>query len=85
MESYLFNSNIGRKYFGVVPEGASPSMVKVSQDYMRNFKVPYMGDIDKQREIIEKFDRQTQALSNLVSLKKDAERKINTILAIIWK
>jgi len=82
---YLFNSNIGRKYFGVVPEGASPSMVKVSQDYMRNFKVPYMGDINKQRGIIEKFDSQMQALSNLTLLKKDAEEKINMILLMIWR
>ncbi len=39
----LFNSTWGRNYFGKTPQGASPSMVKVSQDYMGKFAVPYFG------------------------------------------
>jgi restriction endonuclease S subunit len=41
----LFNSTLGRQYFGNVPLGASPSMVKVSQKYMENFQVPFLGNI----------------------------------------
>jgi len=49
---WLFNSKIGRTCFGVVPPGASPTMVKVSQDYMSAFLVPLMGDLVRQQEVI---------------------------------
>jgi type I restriction-modification system DNA methylase subunit len=53
----LFNSTFGRQYFGNVPLGASPSMVKVSQKYMENFQVPFLGSIKMQQKIIEKSQR----------------------------
>lgn len=79
-----FNSKLGRDYFGNVPEGASPSMVKVSQGYMMNFKVPYLNDINSQRRIITEIDAQLQILEGLQKMEIEAQRKINRILAEVW-
>lgn len=81
---YLFNSNLGRRYFGVVPEGGTPSMIKVSADYMKSFKIPFMGDIKTQMEIVEELDQQMQALEGVRLLKFEAERRINEISARVW-
>jgi type I restriction-modification system DNA methylase subunit/restriction endonuclease S subunit len=82
--AYLFNSNIGRKYFGIVPEGGTPSMIKVSADYMKLFPVPYIGDLETQRQIVEKLDKQMQALEGVRLLKSEAEKQIEAILAKVW-
>ena len=79
-----FNSRLGREYFGSVPEGASPSMVKVSQGYMSNFKVPYLNDIETQRQIVSELDAQMQILEGLRKMKTEAEKKINQILSDVW-
>jgi restriction endonuclease S subunit len=81
---YLFNSNLGRKYFGIVPEGGTPSMIKVSSDYMRKFPIPYLGNIDTQRQIVEKLDRQMKALEGVRMLKAEAQKRIEEILAGVW-
>lgn len=81
---YLFNSNLGRRYFGVVPEGASPSMVKVSQEYMKKFMVPYFGNIEKQKEIVQQINKQIKALEGVALLRFDAEQRIDRILDKIW-
>ncbi|MFA5340938.1 MAG: N-6 DNA methylase [Clostridia bacterium] len=81
---YLFNSNLGRKYFGVVPAGGTPSMIKVSADYMKGFKIPFMGDIKTQTEIVEELDKQIQALEAVRFLKSEAEKRTNETLAGIW-
>ncbi len=79
-----FNSKLGRDYFGNVPEGASPSMVKVSQDYMMNFKVPHLNNIVRQQQIISELDSQMQILEGLRIIKVEAENKIGKILADVW-
>lgn len=81
---YLFNSNVGRKYFGVVPEGGTPSMIKVSQDYMKEFKVPFLGQLQIQQKIVEKLDEQMKALKGVRLLKSEAEKRIEEILAGVW-
>jgi len=81
---YLFNSKLGRKYFGVVPEGSSPTMVKVSQEYMKKFMVPYFGNIEKQKEIIQQIDKQMKALEGIALLKREAIQRIGNILNKIW-
>jgi restriction endonuclease S subunit len=81
----LFNSELGRQYFGNVPQGASPSMVKVSQKYMEEFCVPYIGNIDKQREIISSDRATLEALSSIEKLMKDAEGQIFRITDAIWR
>ncbi|MCX5778738.1 MAG: N-6 DNA methylase [Elusimicrobia bacterium] len=81
---YLFNSNIGRKYFGVVPEGGTPSMIKVSSEYMKSFPIPYLGDLETQRKIVDKIDWQMQALESVRLLKSEAQKRIEEILAAVW-
>ena len=79
-----FNSKLGREYFGNVPEGASPSMVKVSQGYMMEFKIPFLGDLISQRKIICTFNSQMQVLDGLKKMKIEAHNKINQLLADVW-
>ena len=81
---YCFNSKLGRTYFGKVAEGAAPSMVKVSQDYMKEFKVPFIGDLNMQRQIISELDSQMQISEGLRKMKSEAEKKINQILKEVW-
>ncbi len=81
---YLFNSAIGRKYFGIVPEGGTPSMVKVSAEYMKAFPIPFLGDIEIQSQIIEKLDRQMQAMEGVRLLKSEAQKRIRDILSQLW-
>ncbi len=80
----LFNSDFGRKYFGRVPYGASPSMVKVSQDYMAAFPVPFMGQIDKQEKIIADYEIQMKRLAGIDELVAEAKLQIETSLDTIW-
>jgi len=79
-----FNSILGRKYFGNVPEGASPSMVKVSQGYMKEFKVPFLSDLKSQKNIIDKVSSKLDTLNGIRGMKSEAEQKIEKILAEVW-
>jgi type I restriction-modification system DNA methylase subunit/restriction endonuclease S subunit len=81
----LFNSTFGRKYFGNVPLGASPSMVKVSQKYMKNFQVPFFGNIDIQKKIIKKSQELLSACDSLLLLKKNAQETLEIISSEIWE
>lgn len=81
----LFNSDFGRRYFGRVPYGASPSMVKVSQDYMAAFPVPLMGQLEKQDRIIADYDQQQKRLAGIEALAMDARLHIETYLNTIWE
>jgi len=79
-----FNSELGRKYFGNVPEGSSPTMVKVSQDYMMGFKVPFIGNIEKQQLILSEINSQMRVLDDLKIMKDKSQQKIDKILAEVW-
>ncbi len=81
----LFNSTLGRKYFGNVPLGASPSMVKVSQKYMKNFPVPFLGNINMQEKIINKSQELLGAVESLLLLKKNAQETLKIISTEIWE
>lgn len=80
----LFNSTYGRAYFGKVPQGASPSMVKVSQQYMGEFHVPYMGDISAQESIITTARGYLDAMAAIDRLQDDAREQFQRILADTW-
>jgi type I restriction enzyme M protein len=81
----LFNSELGRSYFGNTPMGASPTMVKVSQDYMEAFKVPYLGDIAKQNELIQASNKHMELIASLEQTRCSAERKLAKITEDIWQ
>lgn len=82
---YLFNTEIGRKYFGAVPKGGSPNMVKVSQKYMKAFQIPFMSNIPKQREIVEELDKQMAALEGVKQLAENSKKEIEQILGEVWE
>ncbi len=80
----LFDSTYGRQYFGRVPQGASPSMVKVSQDYMGEFRVPYMEDIHAQEVLVASARQNLDALSAVGRLQDDAQKQLRRILEEVW-
>jgi type I restriction-modification system DNA methylase subunit/restriction endonuclease S subunit len=80
----LFNSTYGRGYFGKVPMGASPSMVKVSQEYMGDFRVPFMGDIPAQEAFLAAVRQNLDALAAVEQLQDDAQEQIRRIIEEIW-
>lgn len=82
---WLFNSNLGRKFFGAVPIGAAPSMVKVSQDYVAAFPVPLLGKLDKQREIIKAAGIHRQSLDWLDKAVHAQEERVTHMLNCIWE
>ena len=80
----LFNSTYGRAYFGRVPQGASPSMVKVSQEYMGEFRVPFMEDIQKQQSLVAAIEQKLNALTAVDQLREDAQAQIERVLNEVW-
>lgn len=82
---WLFNSNFGRAYFGAVPPGASPSMVKVSQDYMEAFLVPLMGDLTRQRKIISQVQERQQVLSAMEVMARQLLSTSELLRNSIWE
>lgn len=80
----LFNSTYGRDYFGRVPQGASPSMVKVSQSYMGNFLVPYMGDIAAQEVVVAATSQKLDAVAAIDRIHADAQEQIQKIYEEMW-
>ena len=81
----LFNSALGRSYFGKAPLGASPSMVKVSQSYMMDFPVPFIGELSIQDDLITKYYPVLKTLRSLDSLQNVAERAMIDILDSVWR
>lgn len=79
-----FNSKLGRTYFGNVPEGASPSMVKVSQGYMMDFKVPFLGNILQQEKIINEMAKKSEVIKALQTMIANSKKRIENILTDIW-
>jgi len=81
----LFNSTLGREYFGNVPRGASPSMVKVSQKYMMAFPVPFLGDLAAQKSLIRSARQTLDSLIATTQLELDARQRIAQIVQEVWK
>ena len=81
----LFNSVLGRSYFGQVPLGASPSMVKVSQSYMKEFPVPFIGKLSIQDDLIAKYYPVLKTQRSLDLVENAAQRAMNDILDSIWR
>ena len=82
---WLFNSHFGRAYFGAVPPGASPTMVKVSQDYMEAFLVPLMGDLTRQHEIISQVQERQQVLSAMEVMARQLLSTSELLRNSIWE
>jgi type I restriction-modification system DNA methylase subunit len=81
----LFNSSLGRTYFGNVPQGASPSMVKVSQKYMMDFPVPLLGNIEAQAIIVSKYEPLLASVRALAGVRTQSEESRRYILEGVWR
>lgn len=81
----LFNSSLGRAYFGNVPQGASPSMVKVSQTYMMDFPVPLLGHIDVQTTIVSKYMPLLESVRSLSRVRIQSEESLRHLLEGLWR
>jgi type I restriction enzyme M protein len=63
-------------------EGRS-GMPKINQDQLAQIKIP-LPPLEIQRQIVEKLDRQMQALDGVRLIKSEAEKRIEKILAGVW-
>jgi type I restriction-modification system DNA methylase subunit len=81
----LFNSSLGRAYFGNVPQGASPSMVKVSQKYMIDFPVSLLGNIEAQAIIVSKYELLLASVRALAGVRTQSEESRSYILEGVWR
>jgi restriction endonuclease S subunit len=52
-------------------------------EIVKNIKIP-LPSLEIQRKIVEKFDRQMQALEGVQLLKFEAEKRIEEILSEVW-
>mgnify|MGYP001579376993 CR=1 FL=1 len=58
-------------------------MPKINQDQLAQIKIP-CPPLEIQRQIVEKFDLQMQALDGVRLLKSEAEKRIEEILMGVW-
>ena len=63
-------------------EGRS-GMPKINQDQLAQIKIP-LPSLEIQQQIVEKLDKQMQALEGVRLLKSEAEKRIEEILAGVW-
>lgn len=79
--NYYLRSMRVRKY--LIDDLAPVAITNVNQDKIENIKIP-LPPLEAQRQIVEKFDRQMQALEGVRLLKSEAEKRIEEILAGVW-
>jgi len=70
-----------RKY--LVDDLAPVAITNINQDKIENIKIP-LPPLETQRQIVEKLDKQMQALEGVQLLKAEAEKRIEEILAEVW-
>ncbi len=58
-------------------------MPKINQDQLAQIKIP-LPPLETQHEIVEKLDKQMQALEGVQLLKSEAQKRIEEILAEVW-
>jgi restriction endonuclease S subunit len=79
--NYYLRSMRVRKY--LIDDLAPVAITNVNQDKIENIKVP-LPPLETQRQIVEKLDKQMQALEGVRLLKSEAEKQIEEILAGVW-
>jgi hypothetical protein len=55
-------------------------MVKISQGYMQNFMVPFLGKIEEQEKIVAMYKKYLSRISEVSSIKVESETKITQII-----
>lgn len=79
---YLFfgSKELMKQMTDKMEKGSYPS---INQENIENFKIP-LPPIKVQHQIVEKLDRQMQALEGIGLLKSEARKRIEDILVAIW-
>ena len=76
---YVFKANRD-KLFALAQTGTQPNL---NTDLVGDFEIP-LPPLETQRQIVEKLDKQMQALEGVQLLKSEAEKRIEEILAGVW-
>ncbi|MCF8053826.1 MAG: N-6 DNA methylase [Deltaproteobacteria bacterium] len=79
--SYVLNSPYLQKQIDSLQNGASRQGLNFDQ--IKKLKIP-LPPLETQRQIVEKLDKQMQALEGVRMLKSEAEKRIEEILAGVW-
>jgi type I restriction-modification system DNA methylase subunit/restriction endonuclease S subunit len=76
---YVFKANRD-KLFALAQTGTQPNL---NTDLVGDFEIP-LPSLKTQRQIVEKLDRQMQALESVRLLKSEAEKRIEKLFAGVW-
>lgn len=77
---YYFYQAQTNQFLKLAGGGGQPN---ISQDIIKKYQIP-IPPLETQRQIVEKLDRQMQALDGVRLLKAEAEKRIEEILAGVW-
>ena len=76
---YVFKANRD-KLFALAQTGTQPNL---NTDLVGNFEIP-LPPLKIQRQVVEKLDRQMQALEGVRLLKSEAQKRVEEILNQVW-
>jgi type I restriction-modification system DNA methylase subunit/restriction endonuclease S subunit len=79
----ILKSNKALAYYNQNTVGAINRRTNLDFDYFCDFKIP-IPPLETQCKIVEKIDRQMQALEGVQLLKFEAEKRIEEILSEVW-
>jgi type I restriction enzyme S subunit len=79
----FLNSNEGQKLLLDNLGAQATKQVELGVGNLEEIKIP-LPPIEIQRQIVEKLDKQMQALEGVRLLKAEAEKRIEEILAGVW-
>jgi type I restriction-modification system DNA methylase subunit/restriction endonuclease S subunit len=79
---YLFAQKKYRNYFSSIAKPAG-GQANINAEELAQTKIDYYP-LEIQRQIVEKFDRQMQALEGVRLLRLEAQNRIEKILACVW-
>ena len=79
----FLNSNKGQKLLLEKLGAQATKQVELGVNNLESIKIP-LPPLETQRQIVEKLDKQMQALEGVRLLKEEAKRRIDEILAGVW-
>jgi restriction endonuclease S subunit len=79
----FLNSNEGQKLLLDTLGAQATKQVELGVGNLESIKIP-LPPLETQRQIVEKLDKQMQALEGVRLLKSEAEKRIEEILARVW-
>ena len=80
-KTFLYIKNFAEEIRKQQKQGVQPSL---NLGDLKKLQIP-LPTLESQRKIVEKLDRQMQALEGVRFLKEEAQKRIEEILAGVWK